>query len=112
MNHEEFKQGLLKAANSMAVRSSGQLRLVCKQGGKGQGQHYLVLDNEPLGHLIESYISYGPQNQQMSLLSFLAQIVEPIAKRLPKSTKAGRKRVGVMMARIEHVEFMSYEEGY
>ncbi len=111
MDHEKFKEGLLKTANSMVLRSSGNLRLVCKEADKGQ-VHYLEFDNKPLGSAIESYVSCGPHNQQLSIINFLSQIVHPIEKKIPKANKAGHKRLGIMMARIKYIDFDFYEESY
>ena len=111
MNHVEFKEGLLKAANSMVLRSSGKLKLVCKNDDSKGQVHYLEFDNKPLGFTIESYVSSGPYNQQQSLFTFLAQIVYPIEKILPKANRAGQRRLAIMMARLEYID-MPYEENY
>lgn len=111
MDHEKFKEGLLKAANSMVLRSSGRLRLVCKKDDDGQ-VHYLEFDNKPLGSAIESYVSCGPHNQQLSIIKFLAQIVGPIKNKIPEANKAGHKRLEIMLAKIKYIDFDFYEESY
>ena len=111
MDHDKFKEGLLEAANSMVLRSSGRLRLVCKEADKGQ-VHYLEFDNKPLGASIESYVSCGPHNQQLSIINFLAQIVGPIKNKIPEANKAGHRRLEIMLTRIEYIDFDFYEEIY